>query len=89
MMRVTGDRGIRVPAAAWSPGELLASFSACIPACILVCIPASPPLSEALHLEKGSFRIIPLLAIVIALPGNSLRRKTEAVKDISLMGFVV
>lgn len=46
----------------------------------------SPP---ALHLEKGSFRVILLLAVVIALSGNSLRRKTEAVKDISLMGFVL
>lgn len=47
------------------------------------------PLPPALHLEKGSFRIILLLAIVIALSRNSLRRKTEAVKDISLMRFVV
>lgn len=47
------------------------------------------PLPAALHLEKGSFRIILLLAIVMALSRNSLRRKTEAVKDISLMRFVV
>lgn len=64
-----------------------------IPTGTRVPVPRSPesclPLSPALHLEKGSFRIILLLAIVIALSGNSLRRKTEAVKDISLMGFVV
>lgn len=54
------------------------------------CSPAELPAALAGSLPRE--RVVPhysTVAIVIALPGNGLRRKTEAVKDISLMGFVV